>query len=195
MGRWATNPTTINELRSFDINFLTQKNYIKPDANVGGSIIWTSGNGTKNSIGITSKTYLTDGYLILNYTHDKTNDINYKIQLITRTSNLGTGLLWYFVCPFTGKVCRKLHLINGYFQHRTANPRLMYSKQLESKKWREWIGILGNEFNDDVYGELYGKYFKPYYNGKITKRYARILKEIEKRESLDPKKLMEIMKM
>lgn len=194
MGRYGTDPAAVNDLRSFDIKFLSRFDYLKPHSFKGGSIIWTSSNGNKNSIGITVKTNLIDGYLILNYTHAETNDINYQIQLITRPSNLGAGLLWFFVCPFTNKVCRKLHLINGYFKHRTADPRLMYSKQLESKKWREWTNVFGSEFNDDLYQELYGKYFKPFYNGKITKRHARILKKIEKLESKDSQSLWEVMK-
>lgn len=185
MGRWGTNPTTVNDLRSFDINFLSRFDYLKTNSFKGGSIVWTSSNGNRNSIGIAAKTNSVDGYLILNYTHDKTNEINYQIQLITRPSNLGKGLIWFFVCPFTGKVCRKLHLINGYFQHRTAKPDLMYSKQLESKKWREWSKIFGSECTDDLYRELYSKYFKPFYNGKITKRHARILKKIERIDNFD----------
>ena len=184
MGRYANFPTTIEDLRSFDIKFLTQKNYIKPNANVGGQIIWTSKNGSKNTIGITSNTDLTHGYLILDYTHNNTNEINYRIQLITRPSNLGTGLLWFFVCPFTNKVCRKLHLINGYFQHRTANPHLMYSDQIECKRWRKWNKTFAHEYNDGLYDELYGKHFKPYYKGKITKRYARLLKRMEQRNNI-----------
>ena len=195
MGRWGNYPTTVNELRSFDINFFKRYDYLFTGSHRAGSIVWTSSNGNKNSIGIEVKINVDDGFLIVDYIHNKTESIKYKIQLISRPSNLGTGLIWFFVCPFTGKVCRKLHLINGYFKHRTANPGLMYSKQLESKKWREWTGIFGSEFNDDLYRELYGKYFKPFYNGKITKRHARILKKIEKHENKDPRKLWEMLKL
>lgn len=178
MGRYANYPTTMEDIRRFDISFLSKHEYLKPQSYKCGQIIWTSSHGTKNTIGIEVKINLSDGIISLDYTHNETNKINYKIQIISRPSNLGIGLIWFFVCPFTGKVCRKLHLINGYFQHRTANPYLMYSKQIESKKWREWNRAFAHEYNDNFYDELYSRYFKKYYKGKITKRYARLLKKI-----------------
>lgn len=184
MGRWANYPTTIEDLRSFDISFLKKHKYLKPQSYKGGQIIWTSSHGTKNTIGIEVRIDVTDGVIRLDYTHNETNKINYTIQIISRQSNLGTGLIWFFICPFTGKICRKLHLINGYFQHRTANPYLMYSKQIECKRWRKWNKTFAHEYNDGLYDELYGKHFKPYYKGKITKRYARLLKRMEQRNNI-----------
>lgn len=55
----------------------------------------------------------------------------------------------------------------------------MYQKQIESKKWRYWNTIFANEFNDEVYKELYSKYFKKFYRGKMTKRFARISKKLQ----------------
>ena len=194
MGRWGNNPTTIADLRSFDISFLRKHEYIKPDQFKTGSIIWTSGHGTKNSISIKTVIGDTNGVLTVDYTFRNTEKINYDIELITRPSNLGTGLLWFFVCPFTGKVCRKLHLINGYFKHRYALPGLMYQNQIESKKWREWKRIFAKDFNDDVYTELYSKNFKRYYNGKMTKRFARISKKLQEIENADPNDYLKILK-
>ena len=194
MGRWGNYPTTVNDLRSFDISFLRKHEYIKPDQFKTGSIIWTSGNGTKNSISIKTVIGDTNGVLTVDYTFRNTEKINYDIELITRPSNLGTGLLWFFVCPFTGKVCRKLHLINGFFKHRSALPGLMYQNQIESKKWREWNRIFAKDFNDDVYTELYSKNFKRYYNGKMTKRFARISKKLQEIENTDPNDYLKILK-
>ena len=194
MGRWANYPNTIEDLRSFDISFLRKYEYIKPNHFKPGSIIWTSGNGNKNSISIKVVTNDTNGVLTLDYTFNGTEQINYEIQLITRPSNLGTGLLWFFVCPFTGKVCRKLHLINGYFKHRSALPGLMYQNQIEPKKWREWNKIFAKDFNDDVYTELYSKNFKRYYNGKMTKRFARLTNKLKKTEQFDPREYLKLFK-
>lgn len=194
MGRWANYPDTIEDLRSFDIAFLRKHEYLKPHQFKPGSIIWTSGNGTKNSISIKVVTNDTTGVLTLDYTFNSTEQINYEIQLITRPSNLGTGLLWFFVCPFTGKVCRKLHLINGYFKHRSALPGLMYQNQIEPKKWREWNKIFAKDFNDDLYRELYSKHLKPMYNGKITKRFARLTKKLKKTEEFDHREYLKLFK-
>ena len=185
MGRWANYPTTVNDLRSFDISFFSKHGYLKPDQCRHGGITWTSGNGTKNSISFFADLNETDGVLTVDYTFNSTEKINYKIPLITRPSNLGSGFLWFFVCPFTGKVCRKLHLINGYFKHRSALRGLIYQKQIESKKWRYWTNKFAHEFNDELYSELYSPYFKRYYAGKLTKRYARIKKKLQERENID----------
>lgn len=180
MGRWSTYPTTVNDLREIDISFLSKHDYLKPDNFRSGVITWSYSNGNKNSISIHTVTNETDGVLTLDYTYNNTEKINYQIQVITRPSNLGAGLLWFFVCPYTGKVCRKLHLINGYFKHRSALQDLMYQNQLESKRWREWNKIYAGEFNDHIYTELYSKYFKRYYKGKMTKRFSRIVKKLQK---------------
>ena len=67
----------------------------------------------------------------------------------------------------------------------------MYSKQLESKRWREWTNIFADDSLDE---ELYSQYFKRYYNGIITKRYARILKKRTKQENKDPRILLNMIK-
>lgn len=180
MGRWANYPTPIEDLRSFDISFLSKYQYCKPNQTKSGTITWTSPHGAKNSIGIKVKTNDDDGILNLDYTFNSTIPINYNIKLISRPSNLGAGLLWFFVCPYTGKVCRKLHLINGYFKHRSALQDLMYQNQLESKRWREWNKMYAGEFKDHIYTELFSKYFKRYYKGKMTKRFSRIVKKLQK---------------
>lgn len=182
MGRYANYPTTIDELREFNISFLSKHNYLKPDTFKTGSVIWTSQNGEKNSISIQTTISESRCFLILDYTFNKTENINYKVRLIKRPSNLGTGFIWFFVCPFTGKVCRKLHLINGYFQHRTALMGAMYQTQLQSKKWREWNKYFENDF---IYNELYSKNFKKTYKGKPTKKFLRLSKKIKQSEKIE----------
>ena len=194
MGRWGNCPTTIEDLRSFDISFLRKHEYIKPGQYKTGFIIWTSENGIKNSIGIKTVVGDTDGVLIVDYTFRDDEKINYEIKLITRPSNLGTGLLWFFVCPFTGRVCRKLHLINGYFKHRSALPGLMYQNQIESKKMRDCKRILTKDFNDELYKEFYRKHLKPMYKGKITKRFARLTKKLNEAELFDQRNVLNYFK-
>lgn len=187
MGRWGNYPTTVNDLRSFDISFLRKHEYIKPDQFKTGSIIWTSGNGTKNSISIKTVIGDTNGVLTVDYTFRNTEKINYDIELITRPSNLGTGLLWFFVCPHTGVICRKLHFISGYFLHRTAGSNLMYESQIKSKKWREWDKTFGLYYRDDYNNEVNKKYYKCFYKGKITKRYKKYLRLQRKLDTFDKK--------
>lgn len=94
-------------------------------------------------------------------------------------SNLGKGIVWFFICPQTQRRYRKLYLVGNYFFHRTAFTGCMYDKQTYSRKTRafhkEWGRILRE---DEVYGEIYGKGFKKYYAGKFTKRSINLIKRI-----------------
>lgn len=95
-------------------------------------------------------------------------------------SNLGLGCYYVFECPITKKTCRKLYFYEGKFQHRNAIP-VNYSKQNEGKRYRE----LGRLFRFElgyIGEELCKPYSKTHYRGIPTKRYARILKQIENEE-------------
>jgi hypothetical protein len=182
MGRWGSYPTILDELKEFDISFLSKHHYLIPNNSKIGGITWTYANGNKNNIEIKTDINKTDGVIVLRYTFNDTEKIDYQIRLITRPSNLGTGLIWFFLCPFTDKVCRRLHLINGYFKHRSALSNDIYQSQIESKKWRVWSKYI---CNDNLYSELYSKSFKRYYNGKPTKRYLRLTKIVESEKEID----------
>lgn len=185
MGRWATYPTTVEDLRVLNLNFLIKNKYLQPNTMRSGVITWGSNTEHENSISINSNINENTGFINLIYTFNHSKKITYKIQVVSKVSNLGKGFIWFFICPFTGRYCRKLHLINGYFQHRTANPHLMYQKQIEPKIWRKWNKAFGAEFNDHLYFELHKKYFKRFYNGKLTKRYVRIRKKLNQRDEVD----------
>ena len=98
-------------------------------------------------------------------------------------------LLFYsireFSCPQTNKRCCKLYSIGGYFLHREAFSGCMYETQTQSKKYRQLDKTFGAYFKiDNLYSELYKKNFKKYYAGKPTKRYLRIMEQIQKAESI-----------
>lgn len=185
MGRYATYPTEIENLKMISIADLKRMKLLTPDNFVTTTINWTNRNTKENngSISVSIHTGENNGSITFDYTYRETEKINYTARLITRPSNLGKGLQWFFVCPSTGKVCRKLHLIGGYFCHRSANPNLMYAKQIESKKMRDWSKRFGFMFDDEVYEKLYSKHFKTHYNGRPTKRYLKLMKLIEQKEN------------
>ena len=62
---------------------------------------------------------------------------------------------------------------------------MMYAKQIESKKCRGWSKRFGFMFNDEVYSKIYSKHFKSHYNGKPTKKYLKLMNQIEKREQIN----------
>ncbi len=71
--------------------------------------------------------------------------------------------------------------------HRSALPSGMYSTQTHSKKWRLMEKVYGCYFDcDKYYQELYSKHFKTHYNGKPTKRYLKLMRQIQKSEQFTP---------
>ncbi|WP_080780568.1 hypothetical protein [Chryseobacterium phocaeense] len=184
MGRWSSNPDEVESLKRITINDLKKLGYLKPNVHLNQNVFWTDRNGEKtSSITVIIETTDTEGIVTFDYTWQQSH-INYKVRLITRPSNLGNGLLWFFVCPNTQKVCRKLHLNSGYFLHRTAFNDVYYEKQLESKKWREWGKVFG-PLDDGIYEKIYKKNFKKYYKGKPTKKYKQLMKRLNSRQLID----------
>jgi len=184
MPKFPTFPYLFDEANCITIAKLKQWNYLKKDSWKSGTITW-SRNGTETgSINISVRMFKDENVLTVNYKCNKT-DHNYNIHLEAIPSNLGKGEVWYFICPFTGKRCRKLHLIKEKFMHRSALASGMYSKQTHSKKWRQMEKVYGSYFDrDKLYEELYSKNFTKYYNGKPTKRYLRILTELKKTDAI-----------
>jgi hypothetical protein len=156
----------------------------KPNVYLNKNLFWTDQDGEKtSSVTVIIETTETEGSITFDYTWQKSH-INYKVRLITRPSNLAEGLLWFFVCPSTQKVCRKLHLNSGYFLHRTAFNGVYYEKQLQSKKWREWERMFGSFLDDKIYEEMHKKHFKRYYKGKPTKKYLQLMRRLNARKAI-----------
>lgn len=148
-----------------------------------GVISWSISGEVHSRIGIKSTILEHVKYITLAYTQNG-KSINYNIRLISIPSNLGKGEIYYFLCPTTGKRCRKLYRNSKYFLHREAFRQLYYEKQIESKKNRYLTSIFDKAFlKDEVYNEQFKKHFKTHYNGKITKRYKKILDKIKLSES------------
>ena len=184
-----TFPTLYDDLKTVSISFLTRHGYLKPNQRQGGSITWSRNGSQTGSISIRVSTQPENPYLELYY---KCNEapINYRVQLISVPSNLGKGVVWYFVCPHTGKRCRKLYLADTYFYHRSAFKGCMYEKQTLSKRTRNWDKHFSYLYlTDKIYQQINAKHFKKTYSGKPTKKYLKLTKRIERAESIS---LMEI---
>ena len=179
-----TFPTLYNEALQLSISKLKGWGYLAPRQIKSGTINWSRDGTQTGSISITVNTRCEQPYIELNYKY-KDEPRKYKVYLTSTPSNLKKGVVWYFVCPVTKKRCRKLYLIDGYFLHREAFNGCMYETQTHSKKYRQMDKTLGAYFkSDNLYSELYKKNFKKTYAGKPTKRYLRIMKQIQKAESI-----------
>jgi hypothetical protein len=61
----------------------------------------------------------------------------------------------------------------------------MYETQTQSKKYRQLDKTFGAYLkSENLYRELHKKHFKKTYAGKPTKRYLRIMEQIQKFESI-----------
>ena len=179
-----TFPTLYNEALKISISKLKGWGYLAPGQIKSGTINWSRNGNRTSSISITANTRSEQPYIELDYKY-KEQPRKYKVYLTSTRSNLDLGEIWYFLCPQTKKRCRKLYLINGYFLHREAFNGCMYKIQIESKKSRYLDKTLGTYFRtEQLFEQLYKKHFKKQYAGKPTKKYLRIMEQIQKAESI-----------
>ncbi len=186
MPKYYTFPYLFDERKSLSITDLKTMNYFTVNSKRGGTVNWTRQGENTGSISIIVSFTNENNYIDFDYTCNGNNH-NYRVYLISLQSNLGKGKVWYFQCRFTGKRCRKLHLINERFQHRTASKNGMYSTQTKSKKWRSIEKVYSSYFDsENIYSELYRKHFKKSYNGKPTKKYLKLMQKIKEIENINP---------
>jgi len=179
-----TFPTLYNEALQIHISKLKGWGYLNPEQIKSGTLNWSRNGNPTGSISIQVNTHSEQPYIELDYKY-RDEPRNYKVYLTSTPSNLNRGEIWYFICPQTKKRCRKLYSISGYFLHREAFNGCMYETQTQSKKYRQLDKTLGAYFkSEQLYNELYKKNFKKSYAGKPTKKYLRIIEQIQKAESI-----------
>lgn len=179
-----TFPTLYNEALQIHISKLKGWGYLNPEQIKSGTLNWSSNGNPTGSISIKVNPQNEQPYIELDYKY-RDEPRKYKVYLTSTPSNLNRGEIWYFICPQTRKRCRKLYSIGGYFLHREAFNGCMYETQTQSKKYRQIDKTLGVYFkSDNLYSELYKKNFKKTYAGKPTKKYLRIMEQIQKAESI-----------
>jgi hypothetical protein len=180
-----TFPTLYNEALQISISKLKGWEYLNPEQIKKGIVTWSSNGNQRGSISIKVNTKSEQTYIELDYKY-RDEPRNYKVYLTSTPSNLDKGKIWYFLCPHTNKRCRKLYLIGGYFLHREAFKNCMYQSQIETKRYRQIDKTFGAYFkSEELYSELHKKHFKKTYAGMPTKRYLRIIKQIEQAEKID----------
>ena len=179
-----TFPTLYNEALQINISKLKGWGYLNAEQIKSGTLNWSSNGNPTGSISIQANTQSEQPYIELDYKY-RDEPRKYKVYLTSTPSNLNRGEIWNFICPQTKKHCRKLYSISGYFLHREAFKGCMYETQTQSKKYRQLDKTLGVYFkSDNLYSELYKKNFKKTYAGKPTKKYLRIMEQIQKAESI-----------
>lgn len=168
------------DLLKLDISKLKSCNYLSGKKISSGEITWRVRGNKIGAVNFELNTLSKEPFMKLDFTFNGVIGQNF-IRLVQIESNLGKGLIWYFLCPVTGKKCRKLYHLNGNFAHREAHASCMYESQTFSKKNRDLLQVLIPKHKEsDLLDKLNKKYFKKYYRGKPTKRYKIILLELQK---------------
>lgn len=175
---------TINDYYTFSVADLKRLGYLQEYTAVSGRLVWSRDGEVIASVGAATDTRGVPA-LKLSYTYyGEPRDMT--IYLRWKNSNLnpesGHGY-YYFVCPRTGNLCRKLYLVDGWFMSRAAFKPL-YPQQRQSHEKRN--GSLA--YFDSVFRveELQKQpYRRETYSGKITPYGRRVRKAIEKRDRLE----------
>ncbi|HXH19611.1 MAG TPA: hypothetical protein VNJ07_11065 [Chitinophagales bacterium] len=187
MAKAATYPALLDNCLQISITALKRWGYLSPSQFKRGTLTWSRGEGERKEItGRIDVLAHTDkpAYLELRYICSGT-PISYRVQLVSIPSNLGKGAVWFFICPHTGKRCRKLYLIGEKFLHRAASRNAMYEKQTFSKRWRKEKKTLDTVFSrSEILDEIEKPYFKTEYNGNPTKRFQKLLHRAMRFQSL-----------
>lgn len=179
MPRYSNFPTLFDNVLQLHISKLKQWGYLEPGNIFSTKVNWGQGGQNIGSISMHVNMYSGQPFIELDYNW-RGEPRKYKVQLVSVSSNLNKGEIWYFQCPKTYKRCRILYSIGGYFLHREAFRGCFYESQLWSKKARSWDKIFASEFAvDRLIRELSKKHFRKTYAGKRTKKYSKLLAEIE----------------
>ena len=186
MAKYSTFPALFDEALQINISKLKGWGYLKPNQTVQTVLTWSRHGEKTADISLYVNTLESSPYIELNY-NSNGEPREYKVKLFWKESNLNQGKVWFFICPKTFKYCRKLYLIDGYFLSRAAFKgfNCMYEKQTYSKYGRSLDKTYGALFGiDKAYEQIYSKHFKKYYDGKPTKKYLKLLKQIKRSESV-----------
>ena len=180
MGRISRFPILYDSVEQISITALKELGFLLKKTKKYGQLIWKKNNEEQAWINITVNTNCEEPFILLEYNYNQ-KPIKYKVMLLSYPSNLGKGKIWYFLCPYTKKKCRKLYLIDGYFLHREAFDGCMYECQTQSKMFRNFVNTYGNEhLIKELFDQLNQKHFKKTYAGRPTKKYLKIIRKIEK---------------
>jgi hypothetical protein len=181
MPKPSTYPTLIEQEKTLTTSYLSKCGYFNAEYKATGYTGWTSNRTKDLDIRITSIMEENKVRVILNFIDFNSEPVEQTIYLTSKVSNLGTGLIWFFICPFTGAICRNLIFVNNRFMHRSNLINAMYGSQAESKYWRKIFQLQPNiPTTNKILDEPNKPYYKRYYKGQLTKRYQKYLSTVKK---------------
>lgn len=163
----ASNTPTIEDLLTLTVTDLKRLGFLRKGDKHNGGVQWERGGERIASIYVITDCTGELGKCRLVYQHPNDKITDYTLYLRFKQSNLNDQQgFYYFVCPVTGRSCRKLYLVGERFISRYAF-RSLYAKQRYSKAQRAELLTVLREWNQ--YEQLAAQpYRKTTYRGKPT---------------------------
>ncbi|PKA97362.1 hypothetical protein B0O79_1017 [Flavobacteriaceae bacterium MAR_2009_75] len=189
MGQKTKLPTVVDEMPNISAGMFKRAGfYKKGNFNLGEfTLLLNDGNDLKVKVVAAMK----DRPALVFQYHYEGHKMTEIIRLSPRESNMCPGAIIYsFICPISGAIARKLIFIQGRFVHRSVLKGSLYRCQIRSQKWRKMDQTYGDYIESDyIHEELNKKYFRKFYNGKLTKRYKKLLSKLENANGTNTEKL------
>lgn len=101
--------------------------------------------------------------------------IEYNIELVPVLISSTQTHTYNFVCSFSNRLCRKLYLIDDYFQHRKAKGNIYHSQSLSKKQRLQFKQMVNLQRLEKIIEQRSRKYFKTHYAHILTKRNKRVM--------------------
>lgn len=186
MGRNSTGALTTTEISRIELSYLLKKGYIQKGKHITAPLSWTNGSWISIESKYTEEEhYLRLKYILTDSRDGKATELDYKITLYAKPSNLGKGEVLYFVCPRSGNLCRILYRAYGSLKWKCRQAyscRIYYPIQTSSKM---------SKYNDRYWEaeraleKMYQERATSTYRGKPTRRALRIERLEETRYHMD----------
>lgn len=179
MARTTSFPKLFDDAFKIDLSVLKKRGFLRPNQVNTGVVEWWLLGRRRGAVTVEVTTVSDEWSLEIKY---RQNDflLSEQVELASFPSNLGRGVVWYFICPTTKNKCRTLYSFDGSpFQHREAFEGCFYQSQVRGKEselcneMRRYSGL------SKAFEELESKYFKRSYAGFPTKRYLKLLERID----------------
>lgn len=176
----------INDLLSLSVTDCKQLGYFRPNAKTSGIINFSRGGSCIASIGFATDTTQTVPVALFSYTLNGT-PVDFFLSLRFCPSHLNNGTGYYlFVCPESGRSCRKLYFVGGRFVSRFALSKPRYESQTRTRRDKTG-GVFRYMADLFAFDKLTCQpHRKRTYRGKLT-RYGRKVEKFAARLESKPK--------